>query len=155
MNGTDADIRYLEDFTVGEVLTWGSLGVTAEDIIRLGIEFDPIPIHTDAAAAADSQFGTLIASGWHVAALMQRMQYECYIKRSLVIASPGVDGMEFLVPVRPGDQLSLRAEITEVRSSKSKPDRGIVRGIISVINQEGVTVMTVQNKALFKRRPEA
>ena len=76
-------------------------------------------------------------------------------QRIAVIASPGVDGMAFLVPVRPGDQLSLRAEITEVRSSKSKPDRGIVRGVISVINQEGVTVMTKQSKALFKRRPEA
>ena len=90
MSGTDTDIRYLEDFTVGEVLTWGSLGVTAEDIIRFGIEFDPIPIpHGRSGSGGCSQFGTLIASGWHVAALMQRMQYECYIKRSSVIASPG------------------------------------------------------------------
>ena len=35
MTGTDRDIRYLEDFNVGEVLTWGSLGVTAEDIVRV------------------------------------------------------------------------------------------------------------------------
>ena len=155
MRGTETDIRYLDDFTVGEILTWGSLGVTAEAIIRFGIEFDPIPIHTDAAAAADSQFGTLIASGWHVAALTQRMQYECYMKRSSVIASPGVDGMAFLAPVRPGDELSLRAEITEVRRSKSKSDRGIVHGLIGVINQEGVKVMTKQSKALFKRRSTA
>ncbi|OUW30185.1 MAG: hypothetical protein CBD27_02015 [Rhodospirillaceae bacterium TMED167] len=155
MSVADTDIRYLEDFTVGEVLTWGSLGVTAEEIVRFGIEFDPIPIHTDADAAADSQFGTLIASGWHVAALMQRMQYECYIKRSSVIASPGVDGMAFLAPVRPGDELSLRAEITKVRRSQSKSDRGIIHGLISVINQDGVTVMTKKSKALFKRRPEA
>jgi len=148
-------IRYLEDFNVGEILTWGSLSVAAEDIIRFAEEFDPIPIHTDETAAAKSQFGTLIASGWHVAALMQRMQYECYIKNSSVIASPGVDGMEFLAPVRPGDELSLRAEITEVRPSKTKPDRGILRGLISVINQDGVTVMTKQSKALFKRRPAA
>ena len=77
-----------------------------------------------------------------------------YIKNSSVIASPGVDGMEFLAPVRPGDELSLRAEIMEVRPSRSKPDRGILRGLISVINQDGVTVMTKQSKALFKRRPE-
>ena len=149
-----AEFRYLEDFTVGEVLTWGCLSVTAEEIIRFGNEFDPISIHTDEAAAMESQFGSLIASGWHVAALMQRMQYECYIKNSSVIASPGVDGMEFLAPVRPGDELSLRAEIIEVRPSRSKPDRGILRGLISVINRDGVTVMTKQSKALFKRRPE-
>ncbi len=63
--------------------------------------------------------------------------------------------MAFLAPVRPGDELSLRAEITEVRLSKSKPDRGIVRGLISAINQDGVTVMTKQSKALFKRRPKS
>ena len=150
-----AQFRYLEDFRLGEILTWGTFTVTEEDIIRFGNEFDPIPIHTDAVAAKKSQFGTLIASGWHVAAVMQRMQYECYIKHSSVIASPGVDGMEFLAPVRPGDQLSLRVEITEVRRSKSKPDRGILRGLISVTNQDGIKVMTKQSKALFKSRPKS
>ncbi len=147
--------RYLEDFKLGEILTWGIFTVTEEDIIRFGNEFDPIPIHTDAVAAKKSQFGTLIASGWHVAAVMQRMQYECYIKHSSVIASPGVDGMEFLAPVRPGDKLSLRVEIMEVRRSKSKPDRGILRGLISVTNQDGIKVMTKKSKALFKSRPKS
>ena len=101
-----APTLYFEDFAPGRIFEWGEMSLSEESIRAFGEAYDPIPIHTDAAAAAQSQFGGLIASGWQVAALMQRMQYECYMKRAAIIASPGVDGLEFLRPVRPGDRLS-------------------------------------------------
>ncbi len=147
-----ADTLYFEDFTVGKVFEWGGLSVSEKSIIEFGKRFDPVAVHTDPVAAAKSQFGGLIASGWQVAALMQRMQYECYIKRAAVISSPGVDGLEFLRPVRPNDRLSLHVEVIECRRSRSRPDRGLVRVLASVQNQKGETVMRKRGKSYFRTR---
>ena len=144
---------YFEDFAPGRIFEWGEMSLSEESIRAFGEAYDPIPIHTDAAAAAQSQFGSLIASGWQVAALMQRMQYECYMKRAAIIASPGVDGLDFLRPVRPGDRLSLRVEVVERRRSRSRPDRGLVRVLARLINQDGETVLEKRGKSFFRTRP--
>ncbi|MCY3828514.1 MAG: acyl dehydratase [Rhodospirillaceae bacterium] len=144
---------YFEDFTPGRVFEWGEMSLSAEDIVAFGRQFDPVPLHTDAAAAAQSQFGGLIASGWQVAALMQRMQYECYLKRAAVIASPGVDGLEFRRPVRPGEPLSLRVEVIDSRRSRSRPDRGLVRVLATLIDRDGETVLEKRGKSFFRTRP--
>ena len=148
-----APTLYFEDFAPGRIFEWGEMSLSEESIRAFGEAYDPIPIHTDPAAAAQSQFGGLIASGWQVAALMQRMQYECYMKRAAIIASPGVDGLEFLRPVRPGDRLSLRVEVVERRRSRTRPDRGLVRVLARLINQDGETVLEKRGKSFFRTRP--
>ncbi len=148
-----APTLYFEDFAPGRIFEWGEMSLSEESIRAFGEAYDPIPIHTDPAAAAQSQFGGLIASGWQVAALMQRMQYECYMKRAAIIASPGVDGLEFLRPVRPGDRLSLRVEVVECRRSRTRPDRGLVRVLARLINQDGETVLEKRGKSFFRTRP--
>ena len=148
-----APTLYFEDFAPGRIFEWGEMSLSEESIRAFGEAYDPIPIHTDAAAAAQSQFGGLIASGWQVAALMQRMQYECYMKRAAIIASPGVDGLDFLRPVRPGDRLSLRVEVVECRRSRTRPDRGLVRVLARLINQDGETVLEKRGKSFFRTRP--
>ncbi len=144
---------YFDDFAPGMVFEWGAMTVSEESIVAFGREFDPVPIHTDPAVAAQGEFGGLIASGWQVAALMQRMQYECYIGRSALIASPGVDGLDFLRPVRPGDRLSLRVEVVECRRSRTRPDRGLVRVLAHLIDREGETVLEKRGKSYFRTRP--
>ena len=149
------DTLYFDDFAPGTVFEWGAMTVSEESIIAFGREFDPVPIHTDPAAAARGEFGGLIASGWQVAALMQRMQYESYIERAALIASPGVDGLDFLRPVRPGDRLSLRVEVVECRRSRTRPDRGLVRVLAHLVNQDGETVLEKRGKSYFRTRPAA
>ncbi len=145
---------YFEDFTLGRVFEWRDMTVCEKTIVAFGEQFDPVPVHTDPVAAPKVPFGGLIASGWLVAALMQRMQYECYIKRAAVIASPGVDGLEFLLPVRPNDRLSLHVEVIERRRSRTRPDRGLVRVLASLRNQTGQTVIRKRGKSYFHtRRP--
>jgi len=147
------DTLYFEDFAPGTVFEWGETTVSEASIVAFGRAFDPVPIHTDPAAAGRSEFGGLIASGWQVAALMQRMQYESYIRRAALIASPGVDGLDFLRPVRPGDRLSLRVEVVECRRSQRRPDRGLVRVLAHLINQDGETVLEKRGKSYFRTRP--
>jgi acyl dehydratase len=71
------------------------------------------------------------------------------------MGSPGVDELRWLKPVRPGDTLSARFTVTEIRPSGSKPDRGIVKSFVEVANQDGDTVLTWKAMGMYRRRAEA
>jgi len=69
------DDRYFEDYVEGDVHTFGSIAVEAEEIIAFAKRFDPQRFHMDPEAAKQTPFGGLIASGWHTAGLMMRLRY--------------------------------------------------------------------------------
>jgi acyl dehydratase len=137
------DDRYFEDYAAGAVYEYGYASVSEADIIAFAERFDPQPIHTDAQFAAAGPFGGLIASGWHTASLAMRMVVDHYLSRVASLASPGVDELRWPAPVRPGDSLRLRTTILETRRSRSKPDRGLVRTHVELLNQHGQIVLSL------------
>jgi acyl dehydratase len=147
-----AGSRYFEDYPPGMVLTFGSVRVDEAEVVEFGRRYDPQPFHVDAEAAAAGPFGGLIASGWHTGSLMMRMLVEHYLSAETSLGSPGIDELRWLVPVRPGDTLSLRVTILEARRSQSKPDRGAVRSLIEVLNQRGDVVMSMKALNLTRCR---
>jgi acyl dehydratase len=134
--------RYFEDYSVGTVDEFGDVLVTAEEIIEFARRYDPQTMHVDAVAAATGPFGGLIASGWHTASLTMRLFVEHYLSKVATLPSPGIDELRWVRPVRPGDTLRMRVTVLEARRSKSKPDRGIVRSLVEVLNQNGEVVMS-------------
>lgn len=146
-------IKYYEDFLVGEVYDYGGRTVSAQDIIRFAREFDPQTFHVDPQAAKDTAFGGLVASGWHTSALAMRMMVDGLLEGAATMASPGIDEIRWLKPVRPGDTLRVRAEITDKIPSKTRPDRGLIKFRQTIRNQDGEAVMTMISMAFFQRRP--
>jgi len=146
------DDRYLDDYTVDGVYDLGRILVEESEVIAFGRRFDPQPFHTDPEAAKDSSFGSLIASGWHTASLMMRLFVDHYLSRCASLGSPGVDELRWLKPVRPGDELLLRVTVSEVARSRSKPDRGLLRSYIEVLNQHDEVVMTMKALNLLSYR---
>ncbi len=145
---------YFEDFAPGQVLESGSHTVTLEEILAFARQFDPQPIHVDETAARRSPYGGIIASGWHTAALCMRMVVDsALVGETGSLGSPGVDELRWLRPVRPGDTLRVLIEVLEVRPSRSKPDRGLVRLRYTVRNQHGEDAMTVVAMGIMQRRP--
>lgn len=142
-------ILFFEDFSVRDTLPLASYTVTEEEILSFARAFDPQPIHTDIHFKSPD-FEGVIASGWHTSAIFMRMQYEGYLKNSSTIVSPGVENIQWLRPVRPGDILSGEAIVLETRRSKSKPDRGIVRCQATVMNQENKIVMELITAVLYR-----
>jgi acyl dehydratase len=145
--------RYFEDYTPGAVFTSGAITVSEAEIIDFARHYDPQAMHTDPAAAAGGRFGGLIASGWHTAALMMRLFATNFLSPASSVASPGIDELRWLQPVRPGDVLSLRVTIVEARRSRSRPGEGIVRSFIEVLNQDGTVVMSLKPISLIACRP--
>ena len=145
--------RYLEDLHVGDRFGSGTFEVTEKGIVDFAQDFDPQPFHLDLDAATRSVFRGLAASGWHTAAMSMKL----FVTGDLHLAGGsiglGVDALEWPRPVRPGDTLRLETEIVEVRPSRSKPDRGIIRIRNVTTNQNGEVVQTFLASVLVRRRP--
>jgi acyl dehydratase len=146
--------RYWEDFTPGWTFENGPRALSAEEIIAFAREWDPQRYHTDEAAARASPFGGLIASGWQTACVGMRLMCDGYLADSSCVGSPGIEAIEFLKPVRPGDALRFRAEVLEARASRSRPDRGLVRWRWQVLNQRGEVALSMLGTQMFLRRAQ-
>jgi len=137
-----ADDRYFEDYVPGSVYEFGSILMEEKEMIDFATRYDPQAFHTDPDAARKSVFGGLIASGWHTGAVSMRLIVDHYLSRVASLGSLGIDEMRWLKPVRPRDELSIRVTVLQVRLSQSKPDRGIVRSLVEVMNQDREVVMS-------------
>ena len=147
------DKWFFEDFIPGKVIELGNRKVSEEEIISFATQFDPQSFHIDKEAAADSIFGGVIASGWHTCGMIMRMVVDGFLKDSSSMGSPGVDEIRWILPVRPGDTLTITAETLESRPSTSKPDRGVLITMWRATNQEGKLVCTIKGMGMFGRRP--
>ena len=147
--------RYFEDYRKGAVYEYGPIEVEEDEVIAFAQRFDPQSIHTDPVAAAHGPFNGLIASGWHSIGLLMRLFVEHYLSAVASLASPGVDEVRWIKPVRPGDRLRLRVSVTDARLSRSKPDRGIVHSLVEGINQADQVVVSFKAMNLIGVRGAA
>jgi acyl dehydratase len=145
-------IYYLEDFAVGQVFATGRLRIDADQIKAFAKQFDPQPFHLDEEAAKSSVFRGLAASGWHTAALTMRLLADGEFKPAGGILGVGFDELSWPRPVRPGDELHAKSEILQVRPSKSRPDRGLIRVRTTTYNQNNEAVQIFTGNLIVQRR---
>ena len=150
-------MAWFEDFEVGQTAAFGRYAVTRDEVLDFARRYDPQPFHLSDAAAAQTHFGRMAASGWHstamtMAMIVANMGADGDVGGSLGAA--GIDELRWLTPVFPGDVLRCETEVVAVIPSRSKPDRGIVRTRMTVLNQHDVAVMTFIPIALYRRRPD-
>jgi acyl dehydratase len=146
-------IYYLEDFAVGQVFATGRTRIDADQIKTFARQFDPQPFHLDEEAAQNSVFRGLAASGWHTAALTMRLMADGEFKPAGGIIGVGFDELSWQRPVRPGDELHAKSEILDVRPSKSRPDRGLIRVRTTTYNQNDEAVQSFTGNLIVPRRP--
>jgi acyl dehydratase len=147
------DDRYFEDYVEGDVHSFGSVDVEEDEIVAFAKRYDPQGLHTDPAAAKTGPFDGIIASGWHTCGLMMGLYVEHYLTHVASLASPGLDELRWLKPVRPGDRLSVRVTVLKAAASKSRPDRGAVTSFVEVFNQADEAVMSLKVVNIIGRRP--
>ncbi len=144
--------RYFEDYVVGETAEFGDYLITQEEIVSFAKAYDPQAFHTDPAAAKESSFGGLAASGWMTGAVVMRMMCDHFIPAASAMGSPGLDQLRWPRPVRPGDRLRVRVTVLEARRSQSKPDRGVLLLRQEAINQDDKIVMLIEARAMYRCR---
>ena len=144
-------MRYLEDFSAEQVISFGSVVVTEADVVGFARQFDPQVFHLEPEAPLTREMGGLLASGWQTTAIFMRLAVEAYLADSAILMSPGVDQVRWLHPVRPGDEISGEAVVSEVRPSRSRPDRGILSTKVRLWNQHREDVLTLTAHAFVRR----
>ena len=141
-------MRFAE-FAAGQIIDAGPYPVTAAEIVQFAGAYDPQWFHTDPERARDGRFDGLIASGWHTCAIAMRLIVDTALTGSESFASPGLEYVKWPAPVRPGDQLSLRAEVLEARRAGKNPDLGVLRWRWQLFNQHGDEVLDLVATSFF------
>jgi 3-hydroxybutyryl-CoA dehydratase len=144
---------YLEDLREGAEYRSAARMITAGDITAFAeLSGDFSPLHTDDAwVRENTPFSSRIAHGALVFAVSQGLR------------TPVVDDIAVLAflefdrtlvgPVYPGDVIVACWTVAEVRRSRSKPDRGIARLRVEVVNQDGTVVQRGHDTYLAAARP--
>jgi acyl dehydratase len=145
-------LLYLDDLAVGQRFTSATHQLDAAQIVAFARQFDPQPFHLDDAAARGTMFGGLAASGWHTAAITMRLTVEGGLPLAGGFIGAGGE-IGWPTPARPGDVLQVHSEIVEVRPSRSKPDRGIVRFRSETRTHRGDVVQVFLGTLIVPRRP--
>jgi len=146
---------YWEDFHPGRVFEHGPRRLPREEMIAFAAEFDPQPMHLDEASASAGMLGGLSASGWYACCILMRMCADSFVLDSSSMGAPGVDEVKWLKPIRPDEQLRLRATVIDTRISNSRPDMGFVRFDFELFNGAGERVMTLTTSLMLGRRQDS
>ena len=137
------------EFHVGQVIEAGPHVLTQDELLRFARDWDPQWFHTDPAAAEAGPFQGLIASGWQTCGIAMRLIAYAVLAGSESYASPGLAYVKWPHPVRPGDALSVRATVLQVRRSSSQPHLGLLRWRWQLFNQAGREVLDLEATSLF------
>lgn len=146
---------YLEDFAAGQRFRSATLRVGVEEIKGFAEQFDPQPFHLDEEQAQASFFSGLAASGWHTAALTMRLLVGSPFEPAGGIIGTRAEELSWPRAVRPGDELRVEGEVLEVRSSRSRPEHGIVKARSTTLNQRDEAVQVLVMNMLVKSRAAA
>jgi len=144
---------YFDDLPKGYTFETERRTLSEEDILGFARQWDPQPFHTDPEAARASPYGGLIASGFHTLLTAFNLTLGANVWNEASMGSPGMDNLRWIRPVRPGDTLRVRIEVTGSTPSQSRGDRGRTGFRHTVLNQNDEVVMTYHCVNILARRP--
>jgi acyl dehydratase len=142
---------FLDDLAVGEEFHSAEHHLTETQINDFARQFDPQPFHLDNAAAKESFFQGLAASGWHTAAITMKLLVGSLPLGCGIIGAGGE--IQWPRPTRPDDVLRVTSKVLEIKPSRSKPDRGIVTVECLTRNQDGDICQRMVTRLLVMRSP--
>ena len=144
--------RYFEDFAIGDTFPLPARQIGKPELIAFARDFDALPFDQEAEVPPTKVGNSEIASGWFVCAVFMRMFYDGVLAQSSCLGAPGVDTLKWRRPVKPGDILTGRTTVLDTRSSRSRPDVGILRLRQEMFDEAGERVMWMEHPLLFRRR---
>ncbi len=138
------------EIKAGQLIEAGTVSVSEQEIIAFARQFDQQWFHIDPQRATASRWHGLIASGWHTCCLAMKLVVDNVLTGSESFGSPGLTNLNWSNPVRPGDELRLQIEVTDVRTARSRSTLGIVRWTWRMRNQRDAEVLSLEVTSLFE-----
>ncbi|WP_101297238.1 MaoC/PaaZ C-terminal domain-containing protein [Halegenticoccus soli] len=145
--------HYFEDFEVGqEFQSVGRTVTEADFVMHSAFSGDWTELHTNRHYAEDEYFGERVAHGPMTFVLATGFVYRCGFLERTVLAFLGMNYMDIPAPVRTGDTISLRMEVTETKPFSSRDDAGLVVIDTEMTRQDGEVVFAGDMKFMIKRK---
>ena len=145
--------RLFEDWKEGERLLTPSRTVTETDVVMFAaMSGDYNELHTSEEYMKETAFGKRIVHGLLGLSLSHGLSFRTGFLEGTVIAFLGIESWKFLAPLYIGETIHVRLTVSETRTSQSKPDRGIVKLFVEVINQRGQVIQSGTKSLMIKRR---
>jgi len=145
--------RFFEQFRRGDTYRhWPGKTITESDNnIFCLLTMNHHPVHLDAEFCKAHQYGRQMAVGTYVFSLVVGLSVRDMSGKA--IANLQYENVIHLAPVFIGDTLYAESIVLNVRKSKTKPDRGIVKIETRAKNQDGKDVLCFQRSMLIPKRP--
>jgi acyl dehydratase len=144
---------YWEEWEIGAEFESPARTVTEADIVQFaGLSGDYNPLHVNEEYCKTTMFGGRIAHGPLVYAIAAGLLFQLHLYDDTLIAFLGFEDLRFTKPVKPGDTIHARVKVLE-KLETSKPDRGVMKRQLLVINQRGEVVQEGRQAFLLKRKP--
>jgi acyl dehydratase len=144
---------YWEEWEIGAEFESPARTVTEADIVMFAaLSGDYNPLHVNEEYCKTTLFGTRIAHGPLVYAIVAGLLFQLHLYDDTLIAFLGFENLKFTGPVKPGDTIHAKVKVLEKRET-SRPDRGVMKRELKVFNQRGEVVQEAVQNFLLKRRP--
>jgi acyl dehydratase len=146
--------RFFDEWQVGDKVAHAvTRTVTETDNLLIStLTHNPQPMHLDAEAAKQSEFGQILVNSCFTFSLTVGISVGDTTLGTLV-ANLGFDEVKFPKPVFYGDTLRIESEVLALRESGSRPNAGIVTWGHRAINQRDEVVCTMTRTAMLLKAP--
>lgn len=145
--------RFLDDYIPGEIIITPGRTVTEADVSMFaGLTGDYNELHTNRDAMEQSQFGGRLVHGLLGLSIGVGLFFRTGYMEGTVLAFLGMEEWKFIAPLFFGDTITAKLTVRDVRPSKSKLDRGVVKLSLEVVNQKGETTQSGNIALMIQRR---
>jgi acyl dehydratase len=145
--------KHFEDWVEGYEFITPTRTMTETDLVMFAaMTGDYNELHTSEAFMKESQFGRRIGHGLLGLAVSHGLLFRTGFLEGTVIAFLEVESWKFMAPFFIGDTIHVSFKVAEAKASESKPDRGIVKLHIEIINQDGRVIQSGYKTLMVKRR---
>jgi acyl dehydratase len=120
-------LRSFDELEVSQRWAFGTLSLSADEIVENARKCDPQPFHTDPEAAkASPLFGGLVASGLHTMGACFGLIMGSGLFREISLGGSRID-TRWPAPLHPDEEIAVEGVVEELRASKSRPGIGVAQ----------------------------
>lgn len=142
---------WFEDFATGDTFVTKGRTVTETDVMMYAyLSGDYNPIHTDAEFASGTEWQRPLAHGLLVTLIGAGLRARLGLVDGTAIALLGIR-CDFVMPVFPGDTVTVHVEVKNLRRSRSS-GHGIITLALDIVNQHAETVQTGEAIQMVRSR---
>jgi acyl dehydratase len=145
--------KYFNDLEVGMTIhhTLGRTITEMDNVLFNALTMNTQPLHLNEDYASKTQFGKRIVNGILTLGVVIGITVN-ELTEGTIVANLGYEKIEHPKPVFHGDTIYVETQVLEKRTSRSNPDRGVVKLKHLGKNQDGDVICDVERTVLFLKR---